>query len=323
MKRYLKDLLARLSDDSYIELPDGSRTSEGSISVLAHQEIANFDKVEAVFSLKELYLKEKNSWHRVHALRLLLQIATKHDTQDIVTCVFDFLKSEKTNTVVYFTLDSMLDLEVSIYFDPFLEQLLGYLSSKDNATRHAAIRLLGKIKTHRAIVEDALLDFLSKTKNEYDLEYVANTLAKIGFQKSIEPLKNVLTTSKVVEVQRFALYAIDAIDGENQLDFYLSVADNFKAQYTKETFSELIAAKNDAHAIPYLTARLKYLLSKKRPDNTGYTEGTFPELVHIFKCFKQLSSKNEEINAIFDWIKNKKMDYLLFNELEWWNKNNV
>ena len=323
MQKYLEDLLARLSDNSYIDLPDGSRTSEGSISVLAHQEIANFDKVEAIEPLKQLFLKSKNSWHRVHALRLLLQIATKHDTQDIVTSVFDFLKTEKINTVVYFTLQSLSELEISIDFDPFLEQLLAYLPSKDNSIRHAAIRLLGKIKTHRAVVEDALLDFLSKTKNEYNLEYTANSLAKIGSQKSIEPLKNVLTTSQFVEVQRFSLYAIDAIDGKNQLDFYLSVADNFKAQYTKETFLQLIAAKNDARAIPYLTARLKYLLSKKRPDNTGYTEGTFPELVHIFKCFKQLSSKNEEINAIFDWIKNKKMDYLLFNELEWWNKNNV
>ena len=323
MKRYLKDLLARLSDNSYITLINGSRTSENSISMLAHQEIENFYKVEAVFSLKELYLKEKNSWHRVHALRLLLQIATKHDTQDIVTCIFDFLKSEKINTVVYFTLKSLSELEILVDFDPFLEQLLAFFTSKDSSTRHAAIRLLGKIKTHRAIVEDALLDFLAKTKNEYDLEYTANTLAKIGSQKSIEPLKNVLTTSQFVEVQRFSLYAIDAIDGKNQLDFYLSIADNFKAQYTKETFSELIAAKNDARAIPYLTARLKYLLSKKRPDNTGYTEGTFPELVHIFKCFKQFSSKNEEINIIFDWIKNKKMDYLLFNELEWWNKNNL
>lgn len=219
MKRYLKDLLARLSDDSYVTLINGSRTGEGSISMLAHQEIANFYKVEAVFSLKELYSKEKNSWHRVHALRLLLQIATKHDTQDIVSCVFDFLKTEKINTVVYFTLKNLSELEISVDFDSFLEQLLAYLPSKDSATRHAAIRLLGKIKTHRTIVEDALLDFLSKTKNEYDLEYTANTLAKIGSQKSIEPLKNVLTTSQFVEVQRFALYAIDAIDGKNQLAF--------------------------------------------------------------------------------------------------------
>jgi hypothetical protein len=183
MREFIVDLIARLNDKSMVALPDGSRTSEGSISVLAQLEADAFSNLDAVEPLRLLLAKEKKVWSRLRVFQLLASVSMNNHRGDLIEFIVDKLNSETSVFLIAFTLNHFRFYEkpsdMSLNADHFRSQLLAYAKSKDTSLRSAA--------------EDFLIKFDSMIpKRRYTillLRKEAQRLYKKGLPESLEQLE--------------------------------------------------------------------------------------------------------------------------------------
>ena len=146
MEEYLSNFLVRINDKTYVELPDSSRTSEGSISWTAYRETDNFDKLEALEPLKQLLAKEKKVANKQQLYRLISKLAMVHHRADLIEYVLEKLKKETSSFLISFTLSHFRFYEkpatLALNMDKFREQLMAYSKSKDYGVKSSSVDFL-------------------------------------------------------------------------------------------------------------------------------------------------------------------------------------
>ena len=104
---------------------------------------------------------------------------------------------------------------------------------------------------------------------------MASTLSKVGSQNSIKSLKEIVRNSKKSETILSSLNAIDRINGENELEFFLETFASKKDSFVKSNLVKLISKTGNGDQSELMTKRLKSILSRKRQTNWVYLNPEF------------------------------------------------
>jgi len=322
MEDYLIDLIARLEDDSLrpgeVLPPNVKFSSKLTISHSAREEADQLKDPAYIPIFQKLLEKEKKTITKIHIIRYLTRLADKVKQKDIPDYVLTFVKQEKTRWVKETALRNLIDSKLEVVNER--EFLFELAQNKDWSIRGEAVRLLSKLpeEYHRR-VEDLCLQQIPQFKNKHhQLSTFSSALGRVGTDKSIPALKQIVQTSKKSLAVLSALGAISQISGKKEIQFYV---DCFKAKrdsFVKKNLVKLICYSGSTAHAPLLIKRVKTLLAKKRKRNVIYTSGTEPEIVTIIK-FLDHHATNDSTKLI-NWIKDKKWDNLDKTETDWLEK---
>lgn len=269
--------------------------------------------------IKEVIVNDKNKDRRNQAYTLLSNLAQKLNEPDLIHFLIKQLEKEKNKSFIGLNLSgiSWCKLRLSQYSDIVLR----FAENKNSHIRHSAIQVLSLYESNKEQIEDFLIKVLNSSKDEYDLIYTNSTLQVQGTSKSVKSLKNVIQENKKSDLLNTGLYALDRIDGANQVDFFLKMLHDKKDAFVKSTLTELIAKHSDERAIDTIIDRVKKILSRKRMTNMHYGRDQFPEIVHALRYLTKFETEDSRIANLKIWILEKKMDYLDETETVWVENN--
>ena len=319
---HLKDLLIRLEDRSLrpgVKLPEGVMSSSDlTIAHTAREEITHINDIEYISAFKELLSSEKTTVNKIHLISYLVRLADKFGRNDIADYVLGLVRKEKTRWVNDVSLHSLNQSKLTIEKEQ--EILFELANHKDWQIRFNSLGLLAKLqKPYHQRIEKLCLEQITKYKSKHhSLGVLASTLSKVGSQNSIKSLKEIVRNSKKSETILSSLNAIDRINGENELEFFLETFASKKDSFVKSNLVKLISKTGNGDQSELMTKRLKSILSRKRQTNWVYLNGTQTEIVTII----QFLDKNNptESERILKWLTSKKMDKLDKTETLWINE---
>lgn len=144
IEKYLIDLFERKNNHTYIKLPDGSSTSEGSSSTLAYAEALEYNNIDAIEPLKKIIFKHKKVWIRYHAYQILIRYVHVFSREDLLDSIFESLKKESSTYILSIVLEHVLKLDSFPQFDAYKNQIEGYALSKHYSIHPPATRILEK-----------------------------------------------------------------------------------------------------------------------------------------------------------------------------------
>jgi len=320
---YLKDLLIRLEDNSLrpgLKLPKGvSYQSSLTVAYIAQKEIYEITDIDYISAFKELLSKEKSNKNKINLISNLIHLADKHGRNDIADYILSLVKKEKTRWVNEVSLRVLNKSKLEIQTER--EILFDLANHKDSVIRFSSLGLLSKLPTeYHSRIEDLCLKQIEryKPKQHFSLSVLASTLANVGSLKSIPSLKEIVNVSKKSDPILSGLHAIDKINGNNELNFFLKVYEDKRDSFVKWRLIILIINYGDISQTPLMIKRLKSILSRKRKTNWVHQKGSDPEIVSILK-FLDIQNKIE-FNKILKWIVDKKLKYLDKTETDWINE---
>lgn len=319
---HLKELLLRLEDRSLragAKLPDAiGFSSELTIAHLARQEINELSDIEYIPAFKQLLAKEKVTINKINLIRHLVRLADKHKRNDIADYILGLVRKEKTRWVNSTSLGALKDSNLEIENEK--EILFELANHKDWQIRYDALELLSKLpRSYFQRIEALCLVQVKQYKSKhFALIVLALVMSKVGSKKSIPSLKEIVKDSKKSDAIYSAVLAIDILNGENELEFYLEMYAAKRDSSIKRYLLVLISKYGNKIHCEFMIKRLRSILSKKRTRNWYYVSGKEPEIVTILKFLDKhnIGESQKQIN----WISNKKMESLDKIERDWITK---
>lgn len=322
MKEKVEQLISELLDDSLApgeHLDPGIRfDSSKTVAAKAIGRIKELVSADIPY-LKEVITADKNKDRRNKAYTLLTSLAQKLNEPDLIHFLIQQLEYEKNKSFIGLNL-SAISLS-KLMLQQHADLVLQFAENKNSSIRHSAIQVLALYETNQEKIEAFLINILNNSRDEYDLTYANTTLQVQGTSHSIEPLKKVINANTKTDVLNTGLYALDNIDGANQVDFFLEILEKKKDAWVKSTLTELIAKHADERAIDTLVDRVKKVLSRKRTTNIQYGKNQYPEMVHALRYLTKFEFKDPKITKLKTWILEKKMDFLNETESKWVEEN--
>ncbi|WP_227938165.1 HEAT repeat domain-containing protein [Alkalihalobacillus deserti] len=188
--------------------------------------------------------------------------------------------------------------------------IIKFLNDKRPAVRHSAIEALRACKSPAA--ENALIKVITESQDEYDLIYANAVLSKIGTNKAVPHLINLLEHHKG-DVKCSALWALKEIGDASLLPSFLEALQDRSANVKGYAMLGIDRHGNET-AIKPVIERIKTMLKRKRTIESD-------DLILALGFLIRFEEDNEEIHKLFDWIKSKKWDFLFDMEKEWIIKN--
>lgn len=322
MENYIKDLLERLENQDLrpgLKLPDGVKFSSAlTIAHDARKEVNQLDNKDYIPILKKLLSKEKVTIKKIHIIRTLIRVADKLRINEIADYILSFVREEKTRWVKEVAIRGLNESQLQIESER--EFLFELAQHKDSKIRFDALGLLSKLsENYHERVEKICLQQIDIYKNkDYSLSVLSRVLLKIGTEKSISALKEIVVESKKSETIVPALEAIYRISNKKEIQFYLENFASKRDTYVKRQLTKLICLSGSEKQSELLTERVKTILRKKRTTNMVYMGGTEPEIVTIIKFLDDHSPKESE--KLVNWMRNKKLDFLDETEKKWIDK---
>ncbi|MFJ8260307.1 HEAT repeat domain-containing protein [Peribacillus asahii] len=186
--------------------------------------------------------------------------------------------------------------------------IIKFINHKRPAVRQSAIKALRECKSPAA--ENTLIKVITESQDEYDLTYANSELSRIGTNKAVPHLINLLSYPKG-DVKCSALWALKEIGDTSLLPTFLEALQDRSANV--KGYAMLgIARHGNETAIKPVIERIKTMLKRKRTIESD-------DLILALGFLIRFEEDYEEIHELFDWIKSKKCDFLFDAEKEWIN----
>lgn len=189
-------------------------------------------------------------------------------------------------------------------------QIIKFINDKRTAVRHSAIQALRACKS--SVAEEALIKIITESTDEYDLTYANSVLSRIGSNKAIPHLINLLGHSKG-DVKCSALWALNELGNTSLLPIFLEALQE-RSVAVKGYALLAINRHGNETAIKPVIERIKTILIRKRTVESD-------DLILGLGFLIRFVGDYEEIQELFDWIKSKKWEFLFDTEKEWIMKN--
>lgn len=185
-------------------------------------------------------------------------------------------------------------------------QIINFLDDRRTAVRHSAIDALRACRS--PLAEEALINILKKSNDEYDLTYANAALSEIGTNKAIPHLIDLLR-HPIGDVKCSALWALNELGDASLLPTFLEALQD-RSVAVKGYALLGISKHGNETAIKPVIERIKTMLKRKRKVESD-------DLILALGFLIRFEEDYKEIVELFDWIKSKKWDFLFDTEKEW------
>lgn len=321
-KTEIQQLIDDLLDDS---LAPGKKLDAGvsfdstkTVAAGARKRISQL-QIEAVPILKEMLLSSNNRKRKGEVYTLLIQLSEKYNDLALIHLLIEDLQHEKVKSFISLKLGEISRTKHSLTKHSNI--ILDFTKNKNAHVRHTAIQVLARYCTNLKEIEEFLISVLEQSNDEYDIYYTNIALQKLGTQRAIEPIKQVIRDHKKTDVLITGLYALGLIGGGNQIEFLLEMMQIKKDSFVKAELTKLISKHSDIRAVDTLIDRVKQILSRKRNIKMYYGRDQYPELVHALRFLTKFEIDDPRIRKLKTWIFEKKMSYLDEAETKWVHEN--
>ncbi len=305
-KKELLDLINEMDgEDTIYKEEDGTYTNEGAPSWNAYEKVWELTDTTYISYLIDMLKTSKKESLKSNIYFALGKIGVNTGDKRVVDILLKQIDKETNKHTLERILMSIEEQAVI----PEASSIIKCLDDDRWVVRHSAISALGRCKS--SDVEDALIEVIRKSQDEYDLFYALGSLSNIGAAKSIPYILPLFTNTKG-EVRRSAVSALDSLGGAAYLPLYIEALGD-RSPHVKSY--ALLAIKNhgDKTAIDAVYKRVKTVLNKKRKIDSD-------ELVPAFEFLNQYKNADLKVQNLLNWIKLKKWDFLSEREKEGFNK---
>ncbi|WP_084822372.1 HEAT repeat domain-containing protein [Bacillus sp. SA1-12] len=138
--------------------------------------------------------------------------------------------------------------------------MIQFINDKRTAVRHSAIEALRACKS--SVAEEALIKIITESTDVYDLTYANALLSKIGTNKAIPHLINLLEHHKG-DVKCSALWALNEIGDDSLLPTFLEALQDRSVAVKGYALLGINRHGNET-AIKPVIERIKNMLKRKR-----------------------------------------------------------
>lgn len=212
IEKYLLDLIDRKNDQSYLILPDGSKTSQGSISNLAYAEAIEYNNIDAIEPLKKIISKHKKVWVRYHAYQILIRYVRVFSKDSLLDSIFESLKKESSIYILSSVLEDVLKLDSFPQFNTYKNQIEGYALLKHYSIHPPATRILEKYDTLRPKRKYEVLMYVKGIKalfkkkpplhiQDIPTEFIISMEERVRIKESLIRYKYILTNETADAIQ--------------------------------------------------------------------------------------------------------------------------
>ncbi|WP_343744867.1 HEAT repeat domain-containing protein [Chitinophaga sp.] len=307
MDQYLTELIDRMNDTSDWPPPPGVSSST-TISWAALREAEKLDNTAYVPQLITFINTEKDARRRKSAYFTLAHIAENTNNREAMEFLISRVTKEKDKYIQSNILDHLADLEKPAGTD--LTPLVQAVKSSSWQVSQSAIKALSRSAEKTA--EEALLEVISTSKNEYALIYANIALATSGSPASLPYLVKLLEHKKQ-DVSGTALSAILKLGDASYLDLFREQLENGKNKFTA---LHGVIKYGDEEVVPDLIRRVKQLVAKQRAIEAISTDGK-TEIIFALEFLVQHVAGNPEIKKLYELLTGKKNALLWDREKNW------
>jgi HEAT repeat protein len=310
-QEYLLDLIERMLDDTleYVPEVDGSMYVNSNNAYKEASQLTDANYTEPLKQLVERYssnkAKDKDVRRRVY--HMLEKLAINTENNEIFEYFADRLAEESDKDILGDCL--LLYLDRSTYI-PSLYKILRLMEDNRWQVRDMVIKMLGNYP--KQDVEDILMRKLSEAKDQYEISYLLSSLRKIHSTKVLEVIEKFLEHEKG-NVRASAITTVNVLEGKQCLSTYMKALRD-RSRDVKLNALSAILDHGDESVIGALIERLQTILKTKRKVEPGTISDS--EVVKIVTFLLRYKDR-KEVAALFDWIQQKKWDFLFEQEREW------
>lgn len=283
-----------MNDDSLREgevLPPGvSYMSTLTVSDAARTEANNLSDEKYIQPLKEIIETSKEKDIRAHAYNTLLRIANKNSNQEVGDFVMLHLDKEKDKYIIQRALLEFSWGNHSI--NTQAETLLRFSTHKAWQIRFHALGLLDRLApVYKPRIEAICLTLAQQYRGRpHDAAAIAGALEMAGTLSAISCLKEMVSENSKSFAVNSALSAIAAINGKQELDYFISCLKDKKDAEVKSQLIQILCTHGNDQIVEILINRATTILAKPRKTKIIYTGNTKPELIHILIFLKQFNN---------------------------------
>lgn len=299
-EQQLLNLLNDMAEDElvYIE-EEGYSTSEGASAWNATRAAENLDNIALIPILSNLLLKAKKESEKQDIYYALGNIGVNTGDLRVVHILLKRLEAEKNKYTLDYILSQLAKQKEVSNCAPILQ----FIDDPRWLVRHSAFQALSKCKCSAA--EEALIQVITTSQDEYDLFYAIGSLCDLGATSSVPYLLPLMKHPKG-EVRRSALSALDQLGDSTFLPLFIEA---MKDRSPSVKYYALLAIQKhgDETAIDSVYQRVKTMLKRMRSIKSD-------ELVPAFEFLNRYREKYNHIQELFEWIISKKWDYLFDEE---------
>ncbi|MGK7379738.1 HEAT repeat domain-containing protein [Planococcus sp. 1R117A] len=301
-----KDLLELIKQmsatDFIVDERDGSYTSEDSPSWKAYRKAEQLNDPTVLPFLDALLERSKHADLRRNIYFILEKIGENTGDERTTAILLKWLEKERDR----YALESILRgiAEQKNLID--CSTVLKFVQDERAGIRHAAIESLRGCKS--PVAEEALIRILKDSGDPYDLTYASSVLSDIGTNKSIPYLIHLLENPSG-DVKCSAIWALSEIGDNSLLPVFLEALQSRSASVKGYAMSA-IKKHGDETAIVPVSERIKVILKRKRVTDSE-------ELTDALAFLIRFENERVEIQELFNWIIQKKWDFLFEEEKKW------
>ncbi|WP_028402371.1 HEAT repeat domain-containing protein [Ectobacillus panaciterrae] len=186
-------------------------------------------------------------------------------------------------------------------------ELISNLKSRDYEVRNDAIEALGEYKTEKA--ENALIQFITTSKDPFDIVTANVSLRKCGTQRCIPYLIKLLQYPDQ-DVRCSAIYSLSILGNLTLTPIFINSL-NHRCPITKAYAVSAIKKHGDERAISPICDYTKKYVSRKRK-----IQGEPSPLIEALKFLLKFINDNEEVKKTFAYVI-KKENNIFRNEKHW------
>ncbi|WP_419880536.1 HEAT repeat domain-containing protein [Peribacillus sp. B-H-3] len=303
VEKELLDLIKEMSgSDTIYNESEGYYTSEGSPSWIAFRRAEQLTDVDNISFLNNLLENSKDRKTRENVYFILGKIGTNTGDRRVADILLKRLEKETNKYSIEEILSRIAEQRNVKDCSPIIK----FISDERSSVRHSAIEALRGCKSSKA--EEALIEIISESIDEYDLNYANSVLSEIGTNKAIPHLINLLEHPKG-SVKCSALWALKELGSTSLLPIFLKALQN--RPFDVKGYAMLAINKHgNESAINPVIERIKNMLKRKRTVESD-------DLLVALEFLIRFKDDYKEISDLFDWIKSKKWVLLFGIEKNW------
>ncbi|MCM3317311.1 HEAT repeat domain-containing protein [Rummeliibacillus stabekisii] len=303
-EKELLNLINDMASDEHI-YKEESFTNEDSPSWLAYRQAEELEDITMIPYLANLLEKTKDRETRMHIYFILGKIGTNTEERHVADILLKGLETETNKYVLEQILNALAEQR---NVEEYSTIIIKFLNDDRSSIRHTAIEALNGCKNK--IAEDALIQIISESTDEYDLIYASSVLSEIGSDRAIPHLINLLNHPKG-DVKCTVIGTLIELGNSSLLPVFLKALQD-RSVYVKGYAMLAINRHGNETAIPAVIERLKSMLKRKRKIVSD-------DLITGLEFLIRYKEDNKEIRDLYDWIKSRKSEVLFEEEMDWMN----
>lgn len=238
--------------------------------------------------------------------------------QDQSGYIIDQLKNEKVAVVAY-ALRNMTGCKVPIYNRK--NELISFMNSKRKDIRHSALLAASLSETDWDELEIELVNRFVTSKSWEDQLWIANGFSKKGTSKCLPALNFAFENVTDADVLVFCLKTLINIKDANQTNALINIVKTKRDSYLKQLAISALIKEPNIDALDTILENGKKILSMRAKSKDVDYQGGYSELQACFMFLIIYKNENNGIIEFFQWVKDKRLDYMDNPTLKWAKKN--